>query len=86
MPVGLVVPTLQLSIKVALAIIIVTSIVTRSVKLLLIGSSLFLLCCLFALAQYLYKHKVTAPAPVTSAEQDEEVSEEEEQVQGCPCE
>ena len=83
MPVGLVVPTLQLSIKIALAIIIVTSILTRSVKLLLIGSSIFLLCCIFALAKYVYK-RVTAPAPVTCNEQDEGVSGEEEQVQGCP--
>ena len=82
MPVGFV-TTIQLTpcITVALAIIIVT-IVTWT-KLLIIGSSLFLLWCLFALVKHVYK-RITAPATVTSDEQDEEISEEEEQVQGCP--
>ena len=81
MPVGLVVPTLQLCIKIALGIIIVTCILTRSWKLLLIGSSLFLLCCLFALAKFIYK-KINTPAPETSEEEEDsdEDSEEEEQV------
>ena len=79
MPVGLVVPTLQLCIKISLYIILVTCILTRSWKLLLIGSSLFLLCCLFALAKFIYK-KVNAPAPEPSEGEDEEDSEEEEQV------
>ena len=84
MPVGSV-PTIQLTpcITIALAIIILVTIVTRSTKLLLLGSSLFLLWCLITLLKYVYK-RITAPATVTSNEQDGECSEEDKQVQGCP--
>ena len=79
MPVGLVVPTLRLSIQISLYIILVTCILTRSWKLLLIGSSLLLVCCLFALAKFIYK-KINAPTPEASEEEDEEDSEEEDTV------
>ena len=59
MSVGLVVPTLKLCIKLSLTLL-VTGILTRSWKLLLIGSSIFLFCCLFTLTKFIYK-KITRP-------------------------
>ena len=71
-------------IAIALAIVIIATIVTRSKTLLILGSSLLLLWCLIIILKYVYKRITEAPANVTSDEQDGECSEEDEQVQGCP--
>ena len=82
MSVGLVVPTLELCIKLSLLVILVSGILTRSRKILLIGLSILLFCCLYALTRFIYK-KFKPEFGTSEVVEESEETKETGQVSQC---
>ena len=68
-------------ITIALAIVIIATIVTRSKTLLILGSSLLLLWCLDVILKYVYKRITEASENEKSDEEDGECREEDKEIQ-----
>ena len=83
MSVGLKVPSLELCIKLCLLIILVSGILTRSKKILLIGLSFLLFCCLYALTRFIFK-KFKPEFGSHEVVEESEDTQETGQVSPCP--